>query len=214
MAKEPLLDTRPPGWEYGTGRGNKAQKVCTAPVSKEAYVYGKRDLRIWQKSHTSTGRGSRRRGGCPRVRPQCASVLSLKETCVYGKRSLRVFQKRPAYMATRDLCIWQKRPMYMAKETYVHGKRDLCIWQKKPACIPKETCVYGNKRLTCILTLQKRPAYIAKETCLYCKRDLLTLAAGVGGRPRVSRSFEWGKEALLQSKRLTNTIVIGRCNNL
>ena len=53
MAKEPLLDTRPPGWEYGTGRGNKAQKAGALRLfqkrptymAKETCVYGKRAIR-------------------------------------------------------------------------------------------------------------------------------------------------------------------------
>ena len=185
-------------------------------IAKETCVHGNRALTRHEAARVGVRDRERQQG----AEGRCTAPVS-KEAYVYGKRDLRIWQKRPAYMAKEPYEHWERkqaswrmsaRPSSMRVRP--QSKRDLRVWQKKPACIPKETCVYGNKRLTCILTLQKRPAYIAKETCLYCKRDLLTLAAGVGGRPRVSRSFEWGKEALLQSKRLTNTIVIGRCNNL
>jgi len=66
---------------------------------KETYLYGKRDLLIWQKRPTYMAK---------------ETYLYGKETYLYGKR---------------DLLIWQKRPTYMAKETYLYGERDLFIWR-------------------------------------------------------------------------------------
>jgi hypothetical protein len=65
-------------------------------MAKETYIYGKRDLYIWQK-RPMYDLGSK--GG------ESTTFLSIR--------------------LKRDLYIWQKRPMYMAKETYVYGKRDL-----------------------------------------------------------------------------------------
>jgi len=71
-------------------------------VGLGTYLYGKRDLCIWNK------------------RP----IYMEKETYLY----LCIWQKRPMHMAKETclyLCIWQKRPMHMVKETYLYGKRDL-----------------------------------------------------------------------------------------
>ena len=61
-------------------------------MAKETYVYGKRDLLVWQK------------------RPTCMA----KETYVYGKRDLATY-----LYGKRDLRVWQKRPTRVAKEAYL-----------------------------------------------------------------------------------------------
>ena len=68
-------------------------------VSKETYLYGKRDLFIWQK----------------RPADKTYRIEMLKSMCVSKENG------------KRDLFIWQKRPIHMTKETYSYGKRDLFI---------------------------------------------------------------------------------------
>ena len=64
----------------------RTRPAACAVQSKEAYVYGKRALCIWQK------------------RP----MYMAKEPCVYGKRALCIWQKRPIYMA-KEPYVYGKR---------------------------------------------------------------------------------------------------------
>ena len=73
-------------------------------MAKEAYVYGQRDLRMWQERPTYMAK-------------ETYPTHMAKEACVWGKEAY-VYGKR-------GLRIWQERPTCMAKEAYVYGKRGL-----------------------------------------------------------------------------------------
>ena len=78
-------------------------------MSKEAYVYGKRGLFIWQKRPTNA----------------LAYLRYAQVSKDTYKRDLLRWQKRPTALAKetycsvkRDLLRWQKRPTALSKETY------------------------------------------------------------------------------------------------
>ena len=117
-------------------------------MAKETYVYGKRDLCVWQK------------------RP----AVVAKEACKCGNK------RAPAHLLEKNSR--QKRPICMAKETYVYGKRDLFVWQKRPICMAKETCwrrIPGIAPKMCAAerTQAATGTCVSKEACECGKRDLL-----------------------------------------
>ena len=76
-------------------------------MAKETYLYGKRDLSIWQKRPIYMAKETY----------SCANHL----LTLHGQCTQRSFDtNRSVYMAKKDLSIWQKRPIYMAKETYYY----------------------------------------------------------------------------------------------
>jgi hypothetical protein len=112
------------------------EAIC---MTKEAYLYDKRGLFVWQK------------------RPNCY---------LYDKRGLSVWQKRPTrirvytpprhvamakkkkkLVVAKETCVYGKREITLAKETYLYGKRDLCVRQKR---------AYTGKRD--LFAWQKRPS--------------------------------------------------------
>ena len=73
--------------------------------SNTGYLYGKRDLIVWQK------------------RP----IYVAKETYLCGKRDLLLMVHVRLFSGVDIIHMWQKRPIYVAKETYLCGKRLLMV---------------------------------------------------------------------------------------
>jgi len=156
-------------------------------MTKETYIYDKRDLCSWQKwpSHNLNA---------------LATVLADGSCIIYDKRDLRTWQKRPMYMTKMTFtqpewisydvgrwlvyCVWQKRSAYKTKETNIYDKNDLhitrmdwlrCWHMARVLCMTKETYTYislwnfQNALATvlvdgsCIIYDKKRPTYMTKE---------------------------------------------------
>ena len=142
-------------------------------MTKETYIYDKRDLHIWQKRPT----------------------YMTKETYIYDKRDLHIWQKRLPYMAKEPyICgthmqetprittadksrhayesyhaetqIWRTSRTYMTKsELHTWQKRPSSItlealWHKRPTYMASETNKSGERDLH---IWQKRPTYMTKE---------------------------------------------------
>ena len=106
-------------------------------MAKQACVYGKTDLSIWQNRPVYMAKQTclyGKRGLLRLAYPKYAQVS--KETYSYGKRGLLIWQTRPIHMEKEAYCDLhtsgmrkcQKRPIHMAKETYVYGKRGLLLF--------------------------------------------------------------------------------------
>jgi len=135
-------------------------------MTKETYIYDKRDLHIWQKRPT----------------------YMTKETYIYGKRDCHIWPKSPTYVAhicrrPRGLQLQISLGMHMShitqkhrydtrhvhtwqKVSYIHDKRDLHKWivSRRHGCATKETYRYDKRDPHVWHTWS---TYMTKETYKY-----------------------------------------------
>ena len=119
-------------------RTHRTRRILAQSPQSKAYLYGKRDLFIWQKRPVYMAKATHRMAR----ESECCMWAYL-----YGKRDLRIWQKRPTYMGKETHRMVKESPsaacgtIYMAKETCVYGKRDLRIWEKRPIAWQKRVLV-------------------------------------------------------------------------
>ena len=78
-------------------------------MAKEASLYGKPGLFVWQKRPLDMANGS---------------IYMTNEAYLYGKRGLFIWQMMPLYMANKAYFIWQMRPIYMANEGPIYTENE------------------------------------------------------------------------------------------
>jgi len=153
-------------------------------MSKETYLYDKRDMFIWQKRcvymSKETGLYDKTDVSSNWVYSKVLQfLLCQKKPCLYVKIPVSSMSKEPCLYVERAVLDCQKSRVHMTKETCLHVERDGSISRKRrivQLCIQQslaistwsmELCLYVKRA---VFECQKRRVYTSEEPCLIVKR--------------------------------------------